>query len=164
MILKQTFRNHLAALEFTFIINILSIIMGYLVFAFDPAFWISLTGFNALFTFPALYLHLEYVLANSGVEIEISSDRITIRKQGKEQSFDTSELSKITVYKSANMDSWGIPFTAVEYYYYARIETNLGTDIIITCLMTREVEKEVRRLRGVPYTRKKGAFCTLGWK
>ncbi len=62
------------------------------------------------------------------------------------------------------MDAWGFPLLAMEFYYYARVITNSGEELIITRLLTPEVEKEVQKLEGVPVERVKRAFCAVFWK
>ena len=56
-----------------------------------------------------------------------------------------------------------MPITAMEYYRYARIITKTGEEIIITCLMTLDLEEAVKELQGVPYERKK-RLAFLDWK
>ena len=63
-----------------------------------------------------------------------------------------------------SIDTGSITFLAFESYYYARIITNLGEELIITCLLTPKVEETVRQLKGVPVIRKKRFFFNLDWK
>lgn len=51
----------------------------------------------------------------------------------------------------------------MEYYRYARIITNKGEQIIITCLMLLELEKLVTEFKGISYERKK-RLALLFWK
>lgn len=163
MVLKQTFKNHFIIFEFSLSITILFFI-GWWYFEFDRDYLLVVGIFHLLFTIPSLYLHIEYSIRNSGEEIEINPNEIIVRKNGQEKRYSISDLAKIIVYKSASLDKWGMPLTAMEYYRYARLMVKNGEEIIITCLMSRKVDEEVRKLSGVPYARKKGFFCTLSWK
>ncbi len=62
------------------------------------------------------------------------------------------------------MDAWGFPIGTMENYYYARIITHSGEELIITRLLTPEVEKAVRQLEGVPVERIKRPFCPIFWR
>lgn len=160
MILKQTFKNYFNVLGFALTITlILFIIWWYFNFDFD---FLVIGGiFHLCFTLPSLYLHVGYALRNAGEEITINPDEIIVRKHGKERTYHVADLKEIVLHKSASLDKWGMPFTAMEYYHYARIITKSGEEIIITCLLTPKVEKAVRILSKVPFERRKGFFCTL---
>lgn len=162
MILRQTFKNHITVSGFTWIMTaILFGVWRYL--NYDPDFLLIGGLFHLLFTIPALYLHIEYSIRNAGEEIEINHNEIIVRKNGQESRYSSSDLAKIVVYKSASLDRGGIPFSAMEYYRYARITAKSGDEIIITCLMVLDVEGAVRQLTGVPYERKK-RLALLSWK
>ena len=120
--------------------------------------------FYLFFTLPAVYLHIEYTIRNFGDEIEIDNDSIKGKKNGVYWKFNKTELSKIIIYKSASLDNWGIPFSQMEYYRFARIITKSGDEIIITCLLCLKVDEEVQKLNNVPIQRKKSFFCTTWWK
>lgn len=155
MILKQSIRNHIIVSGFTWIVTaILFGVWWYL--NYNPAFLLTAGLFHLLFTIPALYLHIEYSIKNTGQEIEINSNEIIVRKNGGERKYSNKDLAKIIVYKSASLDRGGIPLTAMEYYRYARVVTKTGEEIIITCLMVLDVEGAVKQLTGVSYERKKG--------
>ena len=162
MILKQSIRNHIIVSGFTWIMTgILFAVWWYL--NYDPDFLLIGGLFHLLFTIPAIYLHVEYSIRNAGEEIEINHNEIIVRKNGQERRFTSSDLSKIIVYKSASLDRAGIPFSAMEYYRYARIIAKTGEEIIITCLMVLDLERAVKQLTGVPYERKK-RLALLSWK
>lgn len=155
MILKQSLKNHIVVSGFTWIITIILLgVWRYL--NYDPDFLLIGGLFHLLFTIPALYLHIEYSIRNAGEEIEIAHNEIIVKKNGQEHKYSSSDLAKITVYKSASLDRGGIPFSSMEYYRYARIIAKSGEEIIITCLMTLDIEEALKHLTGVPYERKKG--------
>lgn len=163
MILKQNFKNHTNSLWFT-IVTTLLIVMGWWYFNFDQDYLYVLGLFHVVFTIPALYLHIQYAVRNAFEEIEINPNEIIVKKKGQERRYNSRDLSKIIVYKSASLNKGGMPLSAMECYHYARLELNTGEEIIITCLMTRKVDEEVRKLSGVPCERKKRFFCAINWK
>ena len=164
MILRQTFKNHVVLLEFTITVTVLLIGIWWYFFNFEKDTLVVMGIFHGVFTFPALYLHIEYAMKNAGEEIEISYNEVLVRKHGQERRYNSSDLSKIIVYKSASLDRGGIPLSAMEHYNFARLIAKNGEEIIITCLMSRKVDEEVRQLGGVLYERKKRFFCTTKWK
>lgn len=162
MILKQNIRNHIVVSGYTWIMT--AILLGvWRYLNYDPDFLLVGGFFHLLFTIPAIYLHIEYTIRNAGDEIEVTPNEVIVRKNGHERRYNSSDLSKIIVYKSASLDRAGIPFSAMEYYRYARIVTKTGDEIIISCLMILDVEGAVRQLKGVPYERKK-RLALLSWK
>lgn len=110
---------------------------------------------------PAAYLQFQYTKENWGQVIEIEDTGLKIIDQKSERRYNTEELKKITLWKSASLDKGGIQFLPMEGYHYAKIETLDGKNIFITSLLTTDVETAVRRLNGVPYQRKKSTFCAI---
>jgi hypothetical protein len=115
----------------------------------------------ALITLPVIYMHIEYYLANRGLEIIIEKDEIRVStKRGNTHKFKFAELSKVILYKSASLDKGGIPLTPMESYHFARIITKSENQIIVTCLMYPKLEEVIDALHGVKKIRKRG-ICTL---
>jgi uncharacterized membrane protein YhdT len=163
MILRQTFRNHFKVLNFALTTALMYLIIWWY-FDYYLDILIGIGSFYLLFTLPSFYLHLEYAIRNAGEEITINPNEIIVRKHGKERRYSESDLAEIIVYKSASLDRWGMPFTAMEYYHYARIITKSGEEIIITCLLTPKVEEVVRRFSKVDYERRKSFFSSTYWR
>lgn len=163
MIYKQNLKNHFLVTGFTWVIMLI-FFLGWWYNGFEHDYILVVGLFYLFFTLPAVYLHIEYSIRNFGDEIEIENDRIKGRKNGIYWEFDKSELSKIIIYKSASLDNWGIPFSQMEYYRFARIITKPGDEIIITCLLCLNVDEEVQKLVNIPIQRKKSFFCTTWWK
>lgn len=162
-ILKQSIARHFYVSGFIW--SMIPVLFGiWWYFNFDRSALIIAAIYYAVLTIPALYLHISYSIKNRGEEIAISSDDITVKKNGIEHTYNKSELEEISIYKSASLDKWGIPFSAMEYYYYVRILTKSGEEVIITCLMGRDIDEEVKKLSGIPIERHKGFFCALWWK
>lgn len=130
MILKEKFIYHFWAFEFTLSVTLLFLI-GWWYVGFDKDYALIIGLYHGVFTLPALYLHLEYTLRNLGEEIEIREDSIVWRKGNLQRTYRSEDLTKIVLYKSASMDAKGMPLTAMERFYFARISTNVGDEIII---------------------------------
>lgn len=162
MILKQSIKNHFYVLRFTFITTFLFGV-GWIYFNFDPDYFKVVGIFIMTFTLPALYLHIEYAIRNAGVVIDITPEKVIVKNNNTNKEYKKSDIIKIIVYKSASLDRQGIPFSQMEYYHFARLITSSGEEIIITCLMCKNVNEVVNILHGVPNVRKKG-FCTTFWK
>lgn len=163
MILRQTFKNHFLVLWFALVTALTPFVLWWY-YDYNFGVLIGTSLFYLFFTVPSLYLHFEYAIKNTGEEITINPDEIIVRKHGKERRYSESDLAEIIVYKSASLDKWGIPFSAMEYYHFARIVTKSGEEIIITCLLTPKVEAVVRRFSRVDYERRKSFFCSIKWK
>ena len=154
MIIKQSISRHFIVSAFTWTVTILFGI-GWWYFNFDEDYLLMVGLFHLLFTIPAVYLHIEYTIVNWGEEIEINNNGIIIRKEGQEYKYGVGKISEIVIYKSANLDKWGIPFFAIEYYYYARIVIKNDEQIIISCLMVRDLEKVMSIMSEVAIEKKR---------
>lgn len=162
MIVKQTFKNHIIVSGFTWILT--GIFIGLWKYLnYDSDFFLIAGLFHLLFSIPAIFLHIEYSIRNAGEEIEIVHNEVIVRKNGKEQRYFSSDIAKIIFYKSASLDKGGMPFSAMEYYNYARIVAKSGEEIIVTCLMTLKIEEALKTLTGIPIERKK-RIAFLFWK
>ena len=119
-------------------------------------------GLWVLLTIPVVFLHLEYYLRNRNMYFEIGENHILVKEGLKnEVDYRFEDLSKVILYKSASIDKGGIPFTPIEFYHYARVIPKNGGEIIITCLMTPDVEAAVSKLKWVSYERKKIFFASI---
>lgn len=158
--MRITLTNHIRLMSFHLMGTCLMLACLWF-FNFDYDIFLVFMCFWLIYTIPALYLHIEYTIRNAGEEIEIFNDELIVKKKGREFRYHASNLAKIVIYKSASLDRGGIQFTAIESYYYARLIAKSGEEIVITCLMGRNIDDEVRKLHGVPYERRKFLFCTL---
>ncbi len=103
-----------------------------------------------------LYLHLFYYLKNRGEEFIIENDRVERIKNGEKQIFYSIDIKKIVICKSANLDKWGIPYSAFESFRCARVYLNDGSNFILTNLLEYNLEKPLRILQGVKFERRRG--------
>lgn len=163
MILKMKLINHLRVLSHEFSgIAMMVIALYFLDFKIDMLVIFGI--WFAILTLPVIYLHLEYYLANRGMEIVIENEKLTvISKNRNSQTFKFNELKEVRLYKSASLDKGGIPIMPTEPYHFVRIFTNSEEQITITCLMYPKLDGVVDKLIGVQKIRKRG-FCTLWWK
>ncbi len=163
MLLRMTIANNFKMARSPIITFFLTI-LAWLYYDRDMAFLvIGLICHAFLVTIPSLLIHISYYRKNKGEEIEVRSDSIIIRKNGKERTYFSEDLERIVIVKPASLDSWGIPLSAMDYYHFVRIITKANEEIYITCLMSTKVDQIVRQIRGVPFHRKKG-LALLNWR
>ena len=155
--------NHLKALRSLFFVAL--IMVGILFWLkFDIPAVVIFGIFFLLDAIPAIYLHLEYWSQNRMEEYEINEGEIIQYKNGTKVKYTANEIEKITLYKSASMDKGGIPFLAIESYFYIRILLKSGNELIITRLITDQLDMLVKQLKSVTFQRKKRLFCAISWK
>jgi hypothetical protein len=163
MTLRITPGNHLKLMVFNIIGTVLMIVALYF-FRFDQNMMKIFLIIWLIYTVPALYLHLEYYFKNRGQELKILDSEIVFQdRNGKEKTYKPQDLEKAILYKSASLDRGGLQLSAIESYHYARIIPKEGEEIIITCLMTPNVEEALKQIRWVPYERKKRLFASLNF-
>jgi hypothetical protein len=126
---------------------------------------LAVTLFSLLMAFlvvPCLFLHLEYLLANAGLEVEVNRTGIQVTKGGAvTREVDTEQIERISLYVSPKLRYGPIHF-ASEYYFYARIVTrDSKPDIIITSLMTNEEFDDLSALWKVKTENKKALFPSI---
>ncbi|MFO0355775.1 MAG: hypothetical protein ACK50A_02385 [Sphingobacteriaceae bacterium] len=147
---------------FTWSISMLILLLWGL-FKLPESFIVIFLLFHLVFTLPAIYLHITYTLRNKGEVIEVFNDKIIVRNGNTEKIFLKEEMLDVTLFKSASLDKGGIPFSAMEYYRYVRINTKQNDEIVITCLMTLNLEDLLENQLRVPFIRRKG-IAFLFWK
>lgn len=159
--MKITFKNHLKLLSFQFYGTLLMlVVLIYYRFEYDMLTIFSV--FWLIYTIPAFYLHIEYYLKNKGKKIDISPNEITVEKNNNVTKYLFSELNEIILYKPRNLDKGNIQFVAMESYYFVKLTTNKGKEIIITCLLEPDIEQILRNnIKGINVTRKKIPFCSI---
>ncbi|MBS1535792.1 MAG: hypothetical protein JST78_12000 [Bacteroidetes bacterium] len=108
---------------------------------------------NFVFTF---YLTIVYSLKNINEEFLIEKDKIIRIKKGVIETFNSADISKIVICKSANQDKWGIPYTTFETFRLAKIYLKSGEIIILTNLLEYDIEKPLKRIENVKFERRKG--------
>lgn len=160
MLFQITYTNHFKALQlYLFGLAILGAVLYFV--DFQEAFVIGCSSVLIVWTIPVAYLHLEYYFHNRCMVIDINEDSIVLVHRGKSRRYLKSELRRIVVYKSGSLDK-GIPYLPMEQYHFAKVIAENGDIIVVTCLMLPNVEKILRKVRGVPIEIKKTLFPALG--
>ncbi|QNF33383.1 hypothetical protein HUW51_11865 [Adhaeribacter swui] len=159
--MKENLSNHFKALLSFFIITALSFII--LVWAnFDEDFVFIFSIGYCIDVLPALYLHIEYYIRNLGEEYRVSENELVHYKDSTAKRCKNSDIERIIVYMSPSIyKGSNLHFLAIESYYYARILTKAGEELIITCLLTPNLELALKRLQGVQFERRKGLFNSI---
>lgn len=160
MVLENKVINHVFVLVHQLII-IGSFIAILFYYNFHITFIIPCLVYFVFNNIPAMYLHYEYWQTNRGETYEITNNEIIRRKGDTEEIFHFEGIDKIVVYKSASADKGGIYLSSMEAYYYVRIVHRSGEEMIMTCLLSPDVDKAVKRYRSVPFERKKWLFCSI---
>jgi hypothetical protein len=163
MELEMNFWNHVKALNFFLITtSVLLVIWAYL--QFDLVFFYILAACQTLFTLPTFYLHIEYYLKNRGKRIQIEHSSLKIfDTNGNEKRYELSQLKKIIIYNTGNFHGNGWRFTPMTTYYYVRIKTNSGEEIVITCLMCSKLDLVVKEFNDIPQTERKTLFPSINY-
>jgi hypothetical protein len=112
---------------------------------------------------PTLYLFFEYYYFSKGQTVTIDDTAIILEKHGSKESFPIKDISKVTIYKSATMEKrkWNFPLTSIELFYYVRIATRSGKEIILTCLLQPGFDESLKHLEGVPTVVNRGFFLSI---
>ena len=115
----------------------------------------SILSFHLLFSLPAIYMHISYSIRNAGDKIELNSTDLILERKGFIKVFNYREIKRIVVYRSQSINQSGkIP--SINSYQFARLTTKSEDEIIITCLMTLNLEEIISKIPGVTHERKKG--------
>jgi hypothetical protein len=132
---------------------------------FEPSAVIIFSSGLALILLPALFLHIEYLLANQGKAVHISSRGIiTIEGINKKIThYAVEELEKIVIYMSGTMDRGVVRRLPMEFYFYVKIlSRNTKEPIIITSLMLSASLDDVNILiNKVPTEIKRSLFASI---
>jgi len=129
------FRNHFRAVPFLLFAGLFFFVVA-LFEGLNPLA-IKILGGAFLFLFvPCLFLHIEYLAANAGLDFEINETGIRITKAGRIiRDVDIQEIKGISIYRSPLLYS-GLP---TEHYFYARVTTlDNGPDVIVTSLIANK--------------------------
>lgn len=108
---------------------------------------------NFIFT---VYLHVAYYTKNRGEKFIIEKHKIERIKNEKKEIFYSSDIKKIVICKSTNMDKWGIPYTTFESFRIAIVYLKSGENFIMTNLLTYDIEKPLSIIENVQFERRRG--------
>ncbi|MDO9257347.1 MAG: hypothetical protein Q7U54_17645 [Bacteroidales bacterium] len=127
---------------------------------FEPDVVMVFLIFWLIYTIPAVYLYLEYLYVNLGVYIKFNTEGFIYYKNGIEQNINKDQIETITYYLTPNAyKGSGFQYLAIEGFRFVRIVTKTSQQILITNLMSSQLEEDISSL-GIPIRRKKRLFCT----
>lgn len=164
MKLKQNIYNHLKVQEFTIITTLMFLIYWILFLNYDYDFILVVGLFHLTFTILSIYLHIEYIIENYKLEIEITENQFIVTKDNQRHFYSKSKVSKIILYKSASIEKGGIPFSAMEYYFYLKVVLDSNEEILITCLLINDLDMLLSKFQGINFERKNRFFCSKFWR
>lgn len=150
LILEIKFKNHFRAVPFM-VVNIILSFLAVWYFRFDQTSILLFTIYLVIITLPTIVVHLEYYSNDQDKTIELSENEIKIHyKRGSHNVIlKTSDIDKITIYRSANFNK--IPMLPTEFYFYAKVFAHPGNEsIIITSLMLSNSCDELKILKNIP--------------
>ena len=157
MTVKQTATNHLKVLPTTLITTMLYLgALLYFGIQSDMAL-IFLIGY-LLTVVPSFYLHLNYYLNDKEKICQILPDKLVINKNGVETVLEAACIKDVVIYKSASIESGGIPITPMESYFYVRIFDQSDNEYTISCLLDPKIDQSIKALRGVKFWTERGIF------
>jgi hypothetical protein len=117
--------------------------------------WVFIVFFLIQFAFTS-YLSIKYFYLNKNEVYIIRPDSITLTKYSKTEVFSTQDINKIVVCKSANMDSFGMPFSTFERFRLIKVYINNGRVLILTNLLEYDIEEPLKILENVKLERRMG--------
>jgi hypothetical protein len=117
--------------------------------------WVFIVFIGIQFAFTC-YLSIKYYNLNKNEVYIIRPDSITLTKYSKTEVFSTQEIKKIVVCKSANMDSFGMPFSTFERFRLVKVYLNNGRILILTNLLEYDIEEPLKILENVKLERRMG--------
>jgi len=154
------FSNHIEVLKPLLFVT-LGVICIVLYFEHRDGFSVSLLSFFLIFfaisALPVLYFHVEYYFFNRNERIIIDTvdKKIICTSRNNKIEFKFEEIDEVKVYMFPNMYSGRIQIVPCEPYHYGVISTKSGKNIILSCLMTKDVFKTALHIKDVPVEKRK---------
>jgi len=159
MLLRNSFYSHLKIWAFHILGSFFMLFVLFLS-KFEPDAVIIFSIIWMIYTIPAVYLYLEYLSVNMGVSIKLNDDGMIYYKNGVESVINKDQIESITYYLTPNaFEKSSIQYLAIESFRFVRIVTKSGNRILITNLLSTQLEKDLSTLN-FPIIRKKRLFCT----
>lgn len=159
--LKVTWRNHYAPLSNLFFR--LAGFLAYVVYSkFDPVIVFATIIVWSIDALPALFLHTQYWLKNKHEEYVIRNDELILNKQGVVTHYKNEDIHSIFIYlpPPAYRNS-KFNLLLIGFYHFAIIRLKSKEALILTNLLSRSLEADLKQINGVKVSRFKCTFCSL---
>lgn len=159
MILKSTIKNQLLLLRMPlYMIALLLLIMiGYnfnqislFTAIFITCFWLP----------PYFFLYAEYLIYNMNKKYEIRPEKIIIHQHNNTQVYTSSQFASIKIYMLPKFNFLKMD-RPLDKFKFVRIMTKSNEKIILTSLLTPNLEKAINILENVKIERKEVFYCSI---
>lgn len=147
--LKIQNENHFRALPLLSIYSVAFLVAPWF-FGFDLVSMVIFGSALMIIAIPVLFIHIEYYRNDKNKTIQFTANEIRLleEKTGAMIIIAVTEIRKIIIYQSANMNY--TPKLPMEFYFYARIFTQTESDsFVITSLMLSNHAEEFNELRNI---------------
>jgi hypothetical protein len=115
-----------------------------------------------LYTLPAIYLHVEYYVQNRSLRYKVLNDQLIVWIKNVQKTYRSSDLKTIAIYLAPNKYKGDFfRYLPIESYYFARITTSTGEEIVITCLVDPDLKQSLQTFKNVNAYRVPRLFCNL---
>lgn len=152
MILKINFLNQIKMLSSSiFVFLALIVFLLYSKTNEEMSLYIISACF-LLFGLPVLIIHYNYYKRNKSIVFTITEDGITEQKAGIEIEYKATHFKEIELIMTGIRMS-GIAFGnfIFEEYYYGKIHLKNGSEIVISCLYAKNIDKIlISKFKNVP--------------
>ena len=100
-------------------------------------FWVLIFGVS-------WYKHIEYYFKNKGIIFEISKNEIILDKKGIKKVYKINDIKVIEIcrsYTGEDEENTGFVTNPFRLYFFVRLVTVNEEIIILTCLLSRQIDK-----------------------
>lgn len=161
MKLKLTLYNHLKMLLDLIVMTLLyfSFIFYFFNITDKTIIYLSIP-YVVIFILPVIYIHLNYYIHDKNVIINIESLKMTLIKKDVLFNIHMENIYEIEFHMSANkIKNSGLRHLPFEDYYYGKIKLKDGNIIVITCLLSKKIDKIFKEhFKNIPITEIKSFY------
>lgn len=148
MIYKVSNSNRIKAVSSNYIIAIVLVALLFLTGFQKSIFFILLSVW--LLDAVSFLIHFQYLSVNKDDQFEFFSNAIIHQRNGQKETYYSEEISKIVVFLSTDMSISGLtPFISASRYKYANVLLKNGKNIVLTSLLSPEIEKVIKTINEV---------------
>lgn len=115
---------------------------------------------------PALLIHYEYFKYNYKRKYEITNSGILEISDSNERKIEANEINRIVIYMPPSRYRQSeIKLLAIEEYYFAEVQLKNNQNLILTCLLSTNLEQDLKVIENVVIKRKKALVASVFfWK